>query len=443
MFNQKKGEKEVKKRSSLMMLAFVLVLSLFLTACGDKETGTKGNGEKEPVVTDEKVQLRIVTMFGGTDPSTEVLKSSLEQFKKDNPNVEIIEESMTAGDEFRTKVFADFSSGNEPDVTFFFTGKDAKDIIEAGKVVALDDLLKEDAAWADGFSDAALEQVRAEDGNLYAIPLTGYYEGLIVNKKLFEDNGLELPTDWAKFETAIKTFSEKGIVPLGASLVDSYYLIEHYILAAGGTEGNTAGLANGIHDSWKTGLDQIKAHAEMGAFPKDTNTIDDTLAQQLYQQGQAAMMINGSWALGGIPDDVKANTTVLPMPVMPGGKATYGDVVSGFGSGYYLSKKAYEDASKKDAAVALIKFLTSKETVAAFAKANGGVPAAKVTVEGLPQAAVDGHKMIADATSLSYPIDSQIKPEAFTHIRTNVPQIAASKKTVEEVLTEAQKIETE
>ncbi|GAA0356507.1 ABC transporter substrate-binding protein [Bacillus horti] len=437
------------KKSLMLTVAMLLVFAVFLGACsgnGNEITnsnveGDSGGGEDTSQASGDTIDLHLITMFGGTDPATDVFKKSLEEFTQKHQNVKITEESLTSGDEFRTKVFASFSSDSEPDVTFFFTGADSRNIIDAGKVVPFDELLKADTAWADGLSPAALDQVREADGQLFAVPLTGYYEGLIVNKKLFEDHGLDLPTDWDKFETAIKTFAENGIVPLAGSLDESYYLVEHYILSAGGPEGNTAGLKDGIHESWITGLNKIKEHYELGAFPKDTHTINDSMAQNLYQQEQAAMMVNGSWALGGLSEEVMANTTVLPFPVMPGGKATYGDLVAGFGSGYFLSKKSHEDESKQETALELIKFLTSKEIVKAFAEANGGVPAANVEVEGLSSAALDGHKMVQEANSLSYPIDSQISPEAFTHIRTNLPHIAVGRKTAEEVLQEAKDIE--
>jgi raffinose/stachyose/melibiose transport system substrate-binding protein len=447
-----KGDFKLRK-SLLLMLAFVMVLGLALVGCSggseptSETTEPSGGGDSEPTTTtepkkEEPVELRIVTMFGGTDPSTQVLNEQLEAFKDANPHVTIINESQTSTDgTFRTKVNTDFASGNEPDVTFFFTDSDAEKIISQGLVVPMDEILAADQAWADGFSEAALDQVREADGNIYAIPTTGYYEGLIANKTLFDEYGLDLPTDWEKFEKAISTFSDNGIDPLAASLEESYYLIEHYILAAGGQEGNTAGLSDGVHDSWVKGLNAIKTHYDMGAFPKDALTIDDLIARDLVDQEFAAMMINGSWAVGGLSPETQETSVVLPMPIMPGGKGTYGDLVAGFGSGYYLSKKAYEDDKKKDIAIELIKYLTSKESIGAHAQANGGVPAAKVEVEGLSAAALSGHKMLGEATSLSFPIDSQISAEAFTHIRTNIPLIATGEKTAEQVLKEAKDIE--
>ena len=58
------------------------------------------------------------------------------------------------------------------------------------------------------------------------------------------------------------------------------------------------------------------------------------------------MTIEGSWAIGGWSDETRDNSTVLPFPTVPDG-AGGNDIVGGFGSGFYLSKATYDDATKK------------------------------------------------------------------------------------------------
>ncbi|WP_026672334.1 ABC transporter substrate-binding protein [Alkalihalobacterium bogoriense] len=434
-----------KKGLKVVLLLMSMALLLFLAACGGESTNTdeetpndSEKTEEQKEATKDPVQLRIVTMFGGTDPATDVLQAQLDAFEAENPHVTIVNESMTAGDEFRTKVNTDFTSNNAPDITFYFTGVDAQPIIDAGLVAPLNSLLEEDSAWKGSFSEAALEQMKTGDGNIYAIPLTGFYEALFVNEKLFEEQGLELPTTWDHFEAAIQGFADTDIVPLAGSYEESYYLVEHYILAAGGEPGYSKVLADN-DPSWAEGLDMIGKHAEMGAFPVDAGTIDLPMAQNLFQQEQAAMMVEGSWAWGGIEEDVRENVTVLPFPVF-GNDATYGDLVGGFSSGYYLSTNAMEDTAKAETAIALLKHLTSEQSVIEVAEANGGVPAAG-TVSDIHPKLLAGHQLVANATSLTMPIDSRITPEAFTHMRTNVAQIVNGNKTGEKVVEEAAALE--
>ncbi|WP_051541152.1 ABC transporter substrate-binding protein [Caldalkalibacillus mannanilyticus] len=368
----------MKKRLNLV-LSVVVLLSLFLTACSGGQPATNGeqtDSTSSPETADGSVELRIVTMFGGTDPVTSVLRDVLQEFENQNPGIKIINDSMTAGDAFNTKVSTDFSSGNEPEIVFYFNGANATSFVEAGKVIPMEELLDADQEWKEGFHEAALEQMKEKDGKLYAIPVNGFYEGLIVNKAMFDEYGIALPTDWATYEKAISAFKEKGIIPIGQSLPESWYLIEHYLMAAGGP----AGHQNPFDDSWKKGLEVIQKHAEMGAFPIDANTIDDATAQHLFDTEQAAMMINGSWAVGGLSEEMQEKVVVLPIPAMEGSTGTGQDVIGGFSAGFYITTKAYE-SPKKEAAIQLLKFLTSKENIQKYATANGGPPAAKVTVE--------------------------------------------------------------
>lgn len=439
-------------KGTKLVFSLLLIFSLLLAACSsgtENKTNNDNNGNQGSQVNNndqgdkeqpKEVKLHLVTMFGGTDPAREAFMDAIADFESANPGVTITEESLTSsGNEFRTKVNADFQAGNDPDLTYFFTGKEVEPLIDAGKLVALDPLFAEDSAWHDSFSEAALSAVKAEDGKIYAAPLTGYYEGLFVNKRLFEENNVDLPTDWNKYQAAIEAFSKTDIIPIAAPLVQSHYLVEHYTLSAGGQEAHQLAFP----DSWAKGLNQLGEDIKLGAFPKDAATIDLEMAASYFQQEKAAMTIEGSWSVGSIPDEVKPNISVLPFPVMPGGTANYGDIIAGFGSGWYLSTKAYDDANKKDTAVKLLKYLTSKEVVTAISHANSGVPAVKgvPAPEGAPQIIEDGFALVANATSGSPAIDSYISGESFTFIREHVGHIGDGEMTAEEVLAEAQKLD--
>lgn len=428
----------MKKRSLglvLLVLSFALV---FLAACGDDGADTeKKDGDKkgESAETAEDVELRIVTTMAGTDPAGDVFEKLLDEFTTEHENVSIVNESQSAdAGTIRTKINTDFTSDNEPDIMFYFNTVDAEGIIDAGKVVNLEEAEGVDLS---GFN-SMLEQQRNEDGNIYAAPQTGFYEGLFVNKKLFEENDIELPTTWELYEEAIKKFAETDIIPVAASTEDSYYLVEHYILAAGGIDNYNATLAD-QNEAWSAGLDMIAKHAEMGAFPADAGTIDLALAESLFHQEQAAMIFEGSWAWGGMPEDIAENIAILPMPVYGDGGET-GDVVGGASQGWFISTKAYEDDKKRQATVDLFNFLTSEDSILQIADATGQIPA-KGALTDLPENIDAGQEMVSNATGVAGPINDRILPEAFTLIRTSVPQVVNGEKTGQEVIEEAAALE--
>ncbi|AYB44953.1 ABC transporter substrate-binding protein [Paenibacillus lautus] len=442
------------KRTSMLLMSVMLLLSMFLAACGNSggtntpaAEGDAPKTETTPPAEEKKdeaapVSLRVFSTFGGTDAAREAFQAALDEFTKEHPNVKIDNDTMSANDDgFRTKVNTDMNSGNEPDLLFYFIGADAEGFVNAGKVVPLNEILDADADWKNGFIPDALELAKQKDGNIYAAPLTGFYEGLFVNKKIFEENGLELPTDWAKLTTAVKALSAKGIIPLSVPFDQSHYLIEHTILSAAGPEGQNKGLLDGIDPNWEKAYAAMKELYDLGAFPKDAATIDLSMSGNYYSEGLAAMTIEGSWAIGGWSDETRDNSTVLPFPTVPGGAGSGNDIVGGFGSGFYLSKATYDDAAKKEAAIALLKHLTSPASIQKIASANGGTPAADVEVTGLPQVALDGFAMAAKAASISAPVDSKVSQETFGNLRASVQPVVEGKKTPTQAIEEAKKTE--
>ncbi len=437
----------------MVLLSILLLFSMFLAACGNKNANTtptasenSATATNDPPAEDTKepdpVKLRVFSTFGGTDAAREAFQGAIDEFTAKYPHVTIENDTLSANDDgFRTKVNTDMTSGNEPDLLFYFIGADAEGFVNAGKVVPLNEILDANPDWKNGFIPDALKLATQKDGNIYAAPLTGFYEGLFVNKKIFEDNSLELPTDWEKLTTAVKALSAKGIIPLSIPFDQSHYLIEHTILSAAGPEGQNKGLVDGIDPNWEKAYAAIKELHDLGAFPKDAATIDLSMSGNYYSEGLAAMTIEGSWAVGGWSEDTRNNSTVLPFPTVPGGTGSGNDIVGGFGSGFYISKAAYDDSAKKDTVVELLKHLTSPASIQKIASANGGTPAADVEVTGLAQVAIDGFAMAAKANSISAPVDSKVAPETFSDLRASVGQVATGKKTPTQAIESAKKVE--
>lgn len=429
-------------------LAATLMCGSFV-GCGkqpEKEVGTKAEDEKDVATenkdevkeTNEEITLRISTMFGGTDPSTESFETSLKTFMEKHPNVTIKNESMTSvGDEYRTKVKTDFATGNEPDITFFYTGADVKGIIDSGKVVSYEEVWKNYPEVGKDITDGVKNSVRYEDGNLYCLPLTGFYEGMFVNKAIFDQYGLELPNTWGNLLKAVEVLNENKVVPFAGPIGQSHYMIEHFVLSQAGAEGHKDVLDGEIPENWVKAFNNIKELYEKEAFSKDALTMDIEGAENLFKQEKAAMILEGSWFIGGCEDELKDKMVIMPMPVATDGKMDPTSLVAGFSSGYFISKKAYDDESRQKVVVELVDYLTQAEQIKSIAGANGGTPAAKVTVDGLHELYTEGHAMVANAKTLNMPIDSRLTPEAFNYIvKDGTPYIVVGKRTPEEVLTE-------
>lgn len=451
------------KKWLCIMLSLTLVMAL-IVGCGDKDENADANKKDDEIVdqdnndkqdddkqdddkkdddNEKDVTLKTSTMFGGTDPATEVYKKAIEDFMSENPHIKIEDESMTSeGDGYRTKVKTDFSSGNDPDVVFFYTAADAKGLIESGKVMDYETMWSKHPDLGSAVTEASKEAMREFDGKIYALPVTGFYEGLFVNKKMFEENDLDLPTDWDKLENAVKKLKEKGIVPIAAPVGQSHYLIEHFVLSAAGAEGHKDVFSNGVNPDWVEGFNNMKKLYDMNAFSADATGLEIEGAQNLFREKKAAMILEGSWFIGGCDEELQNDMTVIPMTPAPNGKMDPKSIIGGFSSGYYISKKGYDDPDKQEAIIKLVDYLLSEEMIEKMATANGGIPAARVSVPGLSPVAQDGHKMFAEASTLNMPIDSRLTPEAFNVIvKQGTPFIVTGKKTPEDVLEEVMKVQ--
>jgi raffinose/stachyose/melibiose transport system substrate-binding protein len=436
------------KRMLSIILAVVLVFSL-MTACTKKEEKVSNNNPvttteptkeptKEPTAEPEKkdnpVTLTTVSMYGGTDPKAPTYQEINKQFMADNTYITLEDDSQMSDQDWKTRIAADFAVGNEPDVIVYFTDANANDVLAADKFVTLDEIKAEYPEYASETLESALAAVTNPDGVRRAVPTVGYWEGLFVNKDLFDKYNLELPTDWDKLLKAIDTFKANGIIPIAVSLNNvPHYWLEYLLLSAAGPDGYTTVPETAPAD-WITGLNMFKTLRDLGAFPVDTDTIDNEFAGELFKTKQAAMQLDGSWFAGGIPD--QDNTTVIAFPNIPGAKASEKAMVGGMSSGFYITKKAWADPDKREAAVKYVMAHTSKEAVTKYWGGNGQ-PATLVDVkDDMTSLAVSGVELGNAATSISAATDARLTPEAFSTLTAGIVDVSTGAKTAEALINE-------
>ncbi len=409
----------------LTILLTVVFTAVLMTACGNKEVQettqqtnqsnsedtSSGNSKETGDEAKNPVTLTTVSMFGGTDPNAGNYQAINEQFLKDNSYITLEDDSQSSDQDWKTKIAADFAVGNEPDVIQYFTDANASDVLAADKFVTIDEIRAEYPDYAKDTLDTALKAAANPDGVKRAVPTTGYWEGLFCNKDLFDQYGLDLPTDWDKMLKAIDTFKANGIVPIAVSLNNvPHYWVEFLMLSAAGPESYATVPAEAPED-WVKGLSMFKTLRDMGAFPEDTDTIDNDLAGELFKNKQAAMQLDGSWYAGGIPD--QDNTVVVAFPVIPEGKAEFGAMVGGISSGFYITKKAWDDPDKREAAVKFVMAHTNKESVAKYWGGNGQAACAVEPVDNMTPLGISGLNYSSTATSISAPTDSRLSQEAY------------------------------
>lgn len=343
-------------------------LAIITGGCG---SSILGGGSSDNLKLENQVVLRTVSMFGGDDANMGTYQAICKEFMKENPNITIEDNSQPADEEWKTMVNTDFSVGNEPDVIQFFTDATADSIVATDKLVPIEEIRAEYPEYAAGIYDSALEAAKNTDGVLRAVPTTSYWEGLYCNKDLFDKYGLEIPTDWASLEHAIITFRNNGIIPIACSLNSvPHYWIEYLMLYSSGIEGYTI-IPQTAPEDWSKGLALFQTLREMKAFPENTDTVDSSYTSQLFRDKKAAMQLDGSWFAASIEDT--ENTVVVGFPGVPEQKANPNTIVGGISSGFYITRKAWENPNKREAAVKFVMAQTCRDSIERYWEATGGV----------------------------------------------------------------------
>ncbi len=414
----------MKKFISLIVIGTLLVNA---TSCGAEKVNASNSD----------IELKTVSMFREKDESTAFYKEMVSNFEKET-GVKVTDETADETwtmDEWKKAVITDFQVDNEPDVLFYFTGAEAEQLIELGKIVDVSTIQKEYPEYGKNIKPQVMDTMVEEDGKTYAIPIRGFWEGLFVNKDLFDKYDLELPTDWESFEKAIQTFHNTDIVPLSVSFNEEpHYIIEHLILSYGGVEEHRKDLVPGekAPESWVGGLDLLTELRDEGAFSDDATTMSNADAIELFNSKKAAMFIDGSWIASSFVD--QDNTTVVPFPSHDLNIHENTDIIGGFSYGFYITKKAWDDPKKRDLAVKFVEEMTSDDSIETFATI-GGAPASNVDVsDKLSPVQSTGLVMAKNAEHIEMPIDSHLNKFAWEYIVSNIPEIIEGKMTSEEVL---------
>lgn len=364
------------------LLAIVLAAALCFTAFAACQTNTPETSSTPEGGTDAsagKVTLNTFSTYAGNDGNAENYQNAVKAWEAETGNT-VNDSSATAEETVKAKIRTDFSTGSEPDAIFYFTGSDADDFLD--KVVSVEDIRKEYPDYASNMKDAVAP--KASDGTWYAVPVNGYWENMFVNKKVLADAGVEVPGadyTWDQFLTDCQKIKDAGFTPIAASFVDVPHYWWEFAIYNNDTPDTHLAIPASTTDeagkAWVQGMQDIKDVYELGYFPDAVLSEKDEALQELFYTDRAAFMIDGSWRAGTIKtrcsdadgniDEARlAEFTVVNVPAKDGGrKAT--DMITGMSSGWYITKKAWDDPAKRDAAVSFVTAMTTDEIVSQFA----------------------------------------------------------------------------
>lgn len=299
-----------KMKNKIFLIASCLVVLLFLSGCGCKES--------DPHQYDLKLEV-----WGPVDDSS-TYQEIFNVYKKTNPNIKDIVYKKIPVDTYKKEVVEALASGQGPDVILIhntwlpsFSDK---------VVPASPDILNEQR-YRNNFVDVCAKDFLV-DGQVWASPLSVDSLGLYYNKDIFNEVGITAPPkDWNEFIEDVKkiTIEKNGeIIRSGAALGTAYNinratdLLSLFFLQGGNEIANSKGDITLNNVSAENALNFYTQFSRIG-FPSYSWNPRMHYSIDAFSEGNLAMMINYSWHAQTIHNkSPKLNFAVAPIPQFSG-----------------------------------------------------------------------------------------------------------------------------
>jgi raffinose/stachyose/melibiose transport system substrate-binding protein len=367
--------KKIMKGISLLL---VMTMVLSLTACGEKKVeepkGTDTNNTtdvSEPTKAAEKVEISMMHYLIEENANGETLAmlQGIDNFLASHPEVTLKQEALSI-DNYEQKIKTLSAANEMPDV-FLVKGSMVDTFIENGIIAPLNEALDARSEWKNGFKDGAFgDFTRGTDiyGAPYKLDTTSlvYY-----NEAIFKEVGItKFPETWAEFEVAIKTIKDAGYIPIALGNKGKW-VAESCILSTLGDRFTGSEWFESVKNKEASfedaefikALDALQGLATMGAFNEDMNSIDHNQQKTLFYNGEAAMFIEGAWAISSIeleaPKEISTATGIAIIPSVEGGKGVQKAVSGGAGWAFQINPNL--TGARREAALDLIEMVTNKD----------------------------------------------------------------------------------
>ena len=427
------------KRGLALLAAWALALSC--AGCGGAPSSDgSANGEQT-----EPLTLSVVTSYGGDDGNRANFEAAVAAYEAATGYV-VEDDSATSNEGWKVKVLTDFETGSEPDVLFFFTNADADPLTNAGRVVSIEEIREQYPDYASNMKSSMLAE--AADGKHYAVPGSGYWEGLFVNKRVLEACGVAMPGPdytWEQFLDDCDRIKAQGYTPIACSLFQvPHYWFEFCVMNNGTladhldvprVDENGALIMDGAAEKWIAALEDIRLLYQRGYFPENTLTATDAETVSLFADGEAAFLIDGSWQVsyfaGHHAGDL-ADYAVAYVPAKGARKAT--EAIGGISMGYFITRRAWRDEQKRDAAVQFVTLLTSDEVLSTFVTTEVTALTGGAKPEGLNVLEQSAADVNAHLTGVTGAVQDSITPEAKSELFASIQKVVTGRMTAEDAV---------
>ena len=285
----------MKKRLLSILLCSAMVASLAV-GCGssggsDTEEAEESSGEK----------TTLTFWCHENEPWIKSYEAMAEKFEAENPEYDVVVESYPMSvymDKIQTAL-TDENGG--PDIIALWGGMAAPFIASDALSAVPDDLA---ADMDEDFMEPTVG-IYKKNGTYYGVPMEYNleYGGMVVNKKLFEEAGLEYPQTWEELRAVSKQVAKVNgdVVEMGGfECIDGDALINNFlamILQQGGNYIEEDGSVNFATEEGITALNELLSIVKDGECTLEYLSAGEYCFNDVYQD-KAFMSSVGTWAIG-------------------------------------------------------------------------------------------------------------------------------------------------
>lgn len=287
-----------------------------LVACSSTDTGA-GSTAVTSLDPDQKVTI---TWWTGQDSdANDLLQGLADEYTKKHPNVTIeLSPGADTTDDLLQKLQAGFASGEFPDISYTY-GSWAGVLGSSGRTLDISQQVDAPGSGWTEFPEAA-RATATVDGEVIGFPAVVDNLGLVYNKQLFDEAGLDYPTDdwtWDDFRNAAKALTDPSRDQYGTAYPidggeDTVWRLWPQLWQNGGDILDSDGKPAFDSDAGVEALDYWRTLAvdDHSVYLDQT----DQKFEPNFYAGHIGMLISGPWTLF----DLKSHDTPYGVSILPG-----------------------------------------------------------------------------------------------------------------------------
>lgn len=305
-------------------LAALAVLAVSITACG----GGDDEGSETSAAADGGEPVEITFWHGQTQGPAELLQTMIDEFNRSHPEVSVSKDSGGVNsDRMLQKVTAGLQADNYPDIAYIY-GSDLANLAGGEQLLDLSEAIDAGELDWDRFVDAGVQAVTVDE-RPRAVPAFIDNLAVVYNREIFDDAGVDYPTDEWTWEDFLATAAQlndpdAGIAGFGwpgTGDEDTTWRIWPLVWQQGGDIVSEDGDSVGFDGQSGTAALEVVAEAAADDSVYIDSTAGSERMQQLFASGKMAMNVAGPYTL---PEyvDAKVDYGVVAMPSFGGEHTT-------------------------------------------------------------------------------------------------------------------------